>query len=283
MKKNSTLFCLLIITFQIFAQNIKLKEFDYFIQNLDKSKFYSNSIAANKFKELFINERIDIKDSAFVVFDKFYDEVQNKLNDLHINDNSEYWILFNKSNNNQKKQIPDVILNYRKDLLENGFDISMSEGNTWIKQDWNFVSKNFYGILSPTMKEYCTFQNTINREETLEDGAFMISPTRLAERIIWLENFINLNPEFILIERCKLYYKSFLYLLLNGSDHSQILDDNENINSKFSDAFNFITLEYSESKSAKLILPIYNFFINKEKTKAHNLINKYHQDGIIIY
>lgn len=281
MKTLLNLLFIFSFTISLANENPKLKEYRNFLLSLNPNKFYSTSFAVNKCKELFNSEKIEVKDSAFVIFDKFYDDVQKNLNELHQNDETDYLVLFYDEKNGEKIKVPDIILNYKKDLIENGFDIAISEGSTYIKKDRNFISKNFYDFISPTMKQYCTFLNTVVKEETEEDGALTISPTRLAERIIWLENFTELNPNFQLNDKCKGYYKYFLFLLLNGSDHSAILDERDFVNQNFALAYDFITLENSNSKTSKLVLPFYQFLKNKQKSKAYDLLEKYQNDKII--
>lgn len=259
-------------------ENPKLQEYKKYILTLNQSKYYSTSIAANKYRELFNTERIAVKDSAFVIFEIFYDNVQTKLNELHSEDETDYYTFLSPDS---EQKIPDLILSYRNNLIENGFDIARTEGSTWIKKDRNFISKNFYDFISEEMKEYCTFLNKVAREETLDDAALTISPTRLAERIIWLENFNNSNPTFISINDVNEYYKCFLYLLLNGSENSNVLNMKDNINQNFSDAYNFITLENSKSKTSNYVLPYYQFLKNKQNTEANNLIEKYIKQHII--
>jgi hypothetical protein len=283
MKTLLNLLFIFSFTISLANENPKLKEYRNFLLSLNPNKFYSTSFAVNKCKELFNSEKIEVKDSAFVIFDKFYDDVQKNLNELHQNDETDYLVLFYDEKNGEKIKVPDIILNYKKDLIENGFDIAISEGSTYIKKDRNFISKNFYDFISPTMKQYCTFLNTVVKEETEKDGALTISPTRLAERIIWLENFKELNPNFQLNDKCKGYYKYFLFLLLNGSDHSAILDERDFVNQNFALAYDFITLENSNSKTSKLVLPFYQFLKNKQKSKAYDLLEKYQNDKIIEY
>lgn len=282
-KKNKLILIFIFLISTVSGQNLNLKKYETYLKTLDLNKYYSTTIATNKYKELFSLEKTVIKDSAFVCFKKFYDNVTIKLNELHVNDDTDYEILFYDSNIHKNIVIPQIVLNYRKDLIDNGFDIAIDEGRTWINQDWNFISKNFYTYISSNMKEYCTFLNLVIREGTEEDGAFKISATRLAERIIWIEKFKNLNNEFILINECNSHYKYFLYLLLTGTDHTSIKNGNNEISQNFKDAYNFITLENPNSKTAKLVLPFYQFLNNNENSKAYDLVGKYKKEGIIVY
>lgn len=166
------------------AQNLKIKNYETYLKTLDPTKYYSTSIAAKKYKELFSSESISVKDNAFVLFEKFYDNIGKKLNDLHDSDNTDYLVLFYDTKNGEKVQINDLMLNYRNDLINNGFNIAISEGRTWIKQDRDFISKNFYTVISPNMKKYCSYLNLVIKEETEDDGKLTITPTRLTERII---------------------------------------------------------------------------------------------------
>ena len=204
----------------------KLDQFQIYILTLDEAKYYSTTIAANKYKEIFSNEKVGIRDSAFVLFEIFYDKVHSKINELHHIEDTDY---FTYMTANDRQKIPDMFFKYKNDLIENGFDIAITVGDTWIKKNRDFISKNFYDYVSPEMKKYCTFINILTKEETLNDAAFTISPTRLAERIIWLENFKNINPTFLLIDEVNQYYRVFLYLLMKGSENTDIFNFEKNI------------------------------------------------------
>lgn len=281
MKKYFILLFSFFFTLCSASENPKLKEYKDYLLSLNQAKYYSTSMAVSKYKELFAIENLTVRDEAFVMFDNFYKEVRSKINESHLDDEIDYTVLFNDYNTPSNTKVSNLIIKYRKDLNENGFDIAISEGLTYIKSERNFISRNFYSFISPAMKEYCTFYNIISKEETVDDGALAVYPRRLAERVLWLEKYIESNPNFKLIEDCKMFYRYFLYLLLSGTENTPLLEDNSDINARFVDAFEFITLEYSNSTTAKYVLPVYISLKNKQKKEAYILVEKYITDKII--
>ena len=123
-------------------------------------------------------------------------------------------------------QIPKKLINYRKNLQKNGFDINSEEGITYIMQDRNFIAKHFYPYLSQTMKKYQIKLNIENAEGFVSDASIIISPQNLVERIIWYEKFIYENPTFIFIENCRTTLKTYQTILFTGIDNTPVFSFN---------------------------------------------------------
>lgn len=70
---------------------------------------------------------------------------------------------------------------------------------------------------------------------------------------------------------------------MNGTDHSSILNENDIINQNFIETYNYIILEHSKSKTAKIVSPFYQYLKDKKKSRASELIEKYKNEGVIEY
>ena len=54
----------------------------------------------------------------------------------------------------------------------------------------------------------------------MQDGGFNVPPDKIREYMIFLEKFINENPDFILISDAKDILDSYLMIYLEGVDNS---------------------------------------------------------------
>ena len=80
-----------------------------------------------------------------------------------------------------------------------------------------------YGeYLSSAYNEWLKF--IIKKESVMQDGGFNVPPDKIREYIIFLEKFINENPDFILISDAKDILDSYLMIYLEGVDNSPIFD-----------------------------------------------------------
>lgn len=263
------------------SQTSRLVEFENFINTLNKTKYYSISLAFQKYETIFGDVNVSTKDSAYVVFDKFYDRVNTRLSEDHQKVNSDFDILFNNYQDEIKYEIPQMIISYKKELNENGFDIYTTEGFTYIDEDRNYISKNFYKYISPVMKEYCSFININKKEGTWNDGNLMISLIQLGKRALWLEKFIKENENFILLSDCKEQYRIYLSDLLNESIKEFEINNCWSVE-RYRDGLNFIILEYPETETAKLVLPFYELLLNKKIIEAEKYKENFFNKGIDI-
>lgn len=258
--------------------------YEHYLAHLDSTDITHVSKAAEKFAALFQGQPQPLADSGYVLFEKFYQRVDNIINDLHYKDTTDYSSLVLLPNEPAPKNLSKKLEGYRKLLAANGFNVAMTEGYTYLQQDRDFIAKHFYPFLSPTLQEYLVQLNKENKEGFQEDAGLTIGPTQLADRVIWWENFIKKHPDFILLKAAKAEKKSYLTTLFEGMDNSPVLNyDNNKLDVYFAEAYLHLQKKDPTSEANRLIKPFHTALQKGDTATAYNLITQYKLDGAIGY
>jgi len=261
-------------------RNPLLENYAEFLSQLDSTDMNSTTTATNKYTELFGQQSNALCDSAFLEFDTFYSRLERGLNENHYKDTTNYDAFVYTE---PGTQIPQKLINYRKNLQKNGFDINSEEGMTYIMQDRNFIAKYFYPYLSQTMKKYQVKLNIENAEGFVSDASIIISPQNIAERIIWYEKFIYENPTFIFIEKCRMTLKTYQTILFTGIDNTPVFsyDSPNKLSDYYHEVYEYLLSKYSGSKTTNLIRPYYEAILNSNIKESEAIISRYKKDDII--
>ncbi len=258
-----------------------LKTYADFIKTLDTTKVTSVSSAATKFDEVFANADTVKADSGFVLFHHLYTSVESYLNEEHIKDPTDYtaYVSENSSPKSAKTAKADEHI---KKLRQNGFTIDISEGQTYIKQERDFLIKYFYPRVSTAMKEYLVQVNIENKQGLTEDAALKITPIELGNRILFWEDFIKRNPSFVFIQDIKEKQKGNITFLLEGIDNSPLFEAGSyKLRNEYAEAFKNIIQNKPESTTAALVKPYYLALQHQDRKAARRLLQQYKKQGVI--
>ena len=258
-------------------ENVLINEFRAYVDSLDSTDVASAFRATEKFKSIFTGKSKGLCDSAFVVFLNLTDTLIVKLNDSLDNDTTDYQAFVNDEISTPK------VLQFRNTLLKNGFTLKSSEGIVYIDLSYDYVIRNFSAYVSDPMNVYLSEIQTENKEGFAQDAAIVIAPEKHVDRIIWYENFIKQNPNFVLIENCRNYRKAYFTYLLSGFDNTPLFSDNDTraLSLYFKIAFDYLLKKYPDSETAMLTQPYYETLKQKEFDASHALLKKYQIKGLI--
>ena len=158
----------------------------------------------------------------------------------------------------------------------------MTEGDTYIGQDLDFLEKWFSPIVSPVMKEYIARLNKDDKEGFQEDAGLTISTVQLASRTVWWEQFAAKYPDAITASLATNYWKGYLGTLLEGMDNTPVMDyENKTISDDYKTAYTYIQNKYPGTKTNNIIAPYFKLLLQKNKQKADDLIKQYQVKKII--
>jgi hypothetical protein len=263
--------------------NPKLVEYKNYIQQLDSFDAASSTMAAKKFKELFTGQTVVLCDSAFVIFNGFYESLDRNLNEKHQKDTTNYDPLVYVYEKGKEPVIPQKLTDYNRKLKDNGYEVAMDEGMTFILQDRDFISTNLYPFISNSLREYLTQLNKENKEGFATDGGLIISPTQLAKRIIWFENFMTANPNFIFSAKCLETKTGYLSILLTGMDNTPLYDDYETkkLSQYYADGYQYLLSKYPNSQTTKIVQPYFLALKKGQTARAEDLLKRYKEQSII--
>jgi len=260
-------------------ENPILTDYKLYISQLDSTNIKTVTIGAKRYKEIFIRQSYSTCDSAFDIFNKYYERMEDLLNQAYADDSTN----FDAFAIEQANPLPQTLKNYRKILLNNGFDIDTEEGITYIKQDRNFIAKYFYNIISPTMKAYQIQLNIENAEGFVRDASIVISPAKLIDRLIWYDKFIYENPEFQYRNECNQSKKKYLSILFYGVDNTPLYssDNPTKVSDYFEKAYQYLISKYPGARITALLKPYYDALEKNQTDISKNLVLKYTNEGII--
>ncbi|HEU0064851.1 MAG TPA: hypothetical protein VFQ58_07460 [Flavisolibacter sp.] len=261
-----------------------LAEYRKFVSSLDTLDVSNSLKAANKYQQLLFKENSVSKERAFLTYYEFYEALERNLIHRHDEDTTNYEILFfNQDSTGKKLPEPSRLVNYKKHLLQNGFQLTFSiDGNVSIERSLDFIIKWFYPFVSEEMREYIKQLNKENKEGFVDDGGIVIDPKQYIDRIIKWEKFASKFPTFIFIDRIVEEQHMLLTYLLEGIDNTPLMDeDNKMISEYYSTAYNYLQKTFPNSKTNDLVHPYYIAVLQKNKIMQANLLDNYRKKGII--
>lgn len=258
--------------------NPLFNQYVVFIKSLNFTDPENATTAAGRYVELFKGQAPAACDTAFLIFSAYYDKLDKTLDDIH-NDRTDRsdTILMREV---KPGKLPAKVAKYLKQLNDNGFTIIMEEGDTYVGQDRDFISKWFYESVSPVMKAYLEQLNKENKAVYMEDASIIISAKQLVDREIWWEQFVKENPGFISITDASVNQKSYLQALLQGTDNTWVMDDQNRLSDYFKEAYNYLLDKYPSSAAAKFVAPYYAFLKEGHRYRADSLMNVYKKEGV---
>ncbi len=239
-----------------------------FIDHLDAFQVSNMQVASDKFKSVFKGADPNTCDSAYYIFDRYYSLTDDRINETHSNDTTNF-----EAFTIQDAVLSEKLTNYQATLNANGFRMSSTEGISYIEKDRSYVKNNFYNFLTPIMVEYLDQLSKENDEGYWEDGSLMISPTVLVDRIIWWEFFTKQNPRFIFKNLPHQKQQLYMASLVRGEDNTPLYDDEEKmeLSGYFKEAYEYLFSKQGNSQAARDLKPYYNALTKKDTAE----INKF--------
>lgn len=254
-----------------------LLKYEHFLHQLDESDVTNITVAADQFISLFKGQDKQTCDSAYYLFDKFYSEVDDKINELHSNDTTNYDSLVLSFDQGQNIKLSKKLKDYNDKLEQNGFYIAMTEGFTYIRKDRDFVKKNFYNLLSPLVIKYLDQLNKENKEGYWEDGGLIIEPMILIDRIIWWEVFNKENPDFLFKILPSELQRIYTETLITGEDNTPLYyDEGGPLDTYYKTAYEYLLNKYPKTETAKRLRPYYSHLVKLDTAE----INKFQKANL---
>lgn len=181
---------------QVKIKQNKLKEYNKYLDILPINKPESVIKARDKYFQLFsLNDSQLLRDEAFLLFQKKYKKIIETLQDeigsivgldVHDQIKKDYWVV-------NEKRLKDKE-NYYKHY---GIKVSFIYKGYLPDIDYNYLINQFKTYISPSMKEYLAFCLKESNQQVIDEGEILISWDELRKRLLYLEAFINKNPNFV--------------------------------------------------------------------------------------
>ena len=140
----------------------------------------------------------------------------------------------------------------------NWVKISCIEGSCFYAVNTEYFLQKYGKYLSSAYQEWLKF--TLKRENVMQDGGLIIPADKLREYIIFLEKFVEQNPDFILTTDAKDFLESYLMIYLEGLDNSPIFDkwNTKKLQPEFKNSYEKFLSENKNSKFYPMVEELYN-------------------------
>lgn len=255
----------------------ELKAFRTFANSLDKSSALSGKLAIEAFISRFSNQSTGLADTAYLVLKQVLDTIEQEINTALLTDTTNYLM------QTPAGKVSPALQKLEASLVGTGFKTLESEGFIYVVQHYSFIFQQVKNTVSNTMSEYLTQIVKENNEGFSVDAAITIQPSQHIERIVWYEQFIARNPEFVLISNCKAYKKAYLTYLFSGMDNTKLFSDLSamRLNSYFQQAYKLVLQKYPHSECASLVKPLLHAIEQKNMNALNELLKNYSIKGFI--
>lgn len=253
-----------------------LQSYSSFLAKKDTTQPESVTAAAKEFGVLFADTDTTVADSAFVLFNTFYNSVADHVAAAHIKDPKKF------NSFNVPGKLPDTSNAYVASLQQNGFTLEMAEGNSYVKQDYSFMQQYFYPHISNTLKNYLLQINRENKEGFLSDAALVVEPVDLVKRILYWEQFLAAHPMFYFNDNIRHNKRAYTTFLLEGTDNTPVIKHgSDKIHPAYRNAYEQVISVHPKTELAALVRPYYQALQKKDQAAVNKILQRYKQQGII--
>ena len=255
----------------------KIKAFRTYLHSLDSTSAQSGKLAIQDFVTRFSTESTGLADTAYLVLKQVLDTIEQEINTALLTDTTNYLM------QTPAGKVSPALQKLEASLVGTGFKTLESEGFIYVVQHYSFIFQQVKNTVSNTMSEYLTQIVKENNEGFSVDAAITIQPSQHIERIVWYEQFIARNPEFVLISNCKAYKKAYLTYLFSGMDNTKLFSDLSamRLNSYFQQAYKLVLQKYPHSECASLVKPLLHAIEQKNMNALNELLKNYSIKGFI--
>jgi len=260
-----------------------LQIFENYISSLDPNDLSTLDKSVSRYRQSLEKSSVFSRDTAFIIFWRYYVTVADSLGAKYVQD-EKYRSFFNIKNfdesSSKNEKLKQSLMSKNKNLNASdfkmlksinhyGYKFDMIEGIILVSvADSKFIRNSFSGLISPALKAYIT--KVIEEIDAAggSDAASSIYPDKLANELLWWENFINNNKEFFLVDDCYSTYDGYLFTLMQGTDINPAFNrEDQKLNDKFRKVYEKIINHHKRTRAAEIISEYYNIL------KKNNFIN----------
>lgn len=117
----------------------------------------------------------------------------------------------------------------------------------------------------------------------MSDGGIIISPQAYSDRLIWWDNFISTNKNFVLLNNAKEHQKKLLTFYMTGLDNSPLLAyENGGLSEYYKTAYEYLRVTHPESEITRVVSPFYSLLLQEDTAGAARILDVYRKKGLIL-
>jgi len=253
-----------------------VEDYTKFLATLSEKDIKSIPKALDYFNEKLKGGDVKIVDGCYVKFNEFYEKVISAEGESFANKDELFqfkvYEVFNPESTDDNGKPKKEHIDYANSLKENGFQLNSMEGNFFLEKNNKFINDKIIDFVSPVMKEYLTKTQKEKEEGYITIGAILIPIKSLAERIVFWENFVKKNGDFVLINQVKEMLKDYKIRLFTGMESNPVFNyETDVITNEFQTVFKFLIDNHSNTEIGKLTKEFYSIIEKNEFKDSEEL------------
>lgn len=200
-------------------------------------------------------------DSAYIIFEEFILEVLEQVE-------FDYKKIMGLQNPSNAQDYQEATY-YIYWLKENGFSYKETKDDVIILPNVAEIKKKVYPYLSEELQLYFAKVEEEAKQGFAINDSLIISPSMLAMRCLYWEDFIYKHPDFIMMQEVKQRYNAYLEALIFGTSKTSLFSGKKKkLRSDFKNAYSFVLKNHPFSYTGD-ILERYVHILNKHEFKEN--------------
>jgi hypothetical protein len=256
MKNDSTA----IAEVKVIPNDSVVHQYEKYLRTLDASQVNNVKAAYMNYNMLFQHKSTAVCDSGYALFESFYNQVYNRANESPI----------------PAMTNPKRVEEFKTALLTYGFELAQQEGEWYYKQNRSFVSKQFYSLVSPAMKEFLEQMLKESKAPYASEGGLNIQPKELVERFVWWNRFCIAQPDFSLKAYSENNATVYADILISGIENTpQFAGQKGVLNKYYREAYDYMLKQYSMFSFVKKFEPYYQALLKNDEMEISAFLAKW--------
>jgi hypothetical protein len=255
---------------------LSLSDYQNYLNSLDRSKPVAVASGIRALEESIPSYSLTEADQSFLAFNTYFIEALNHCNETFWQNESlitklnnatqglsthETFEYLNKPSSMQKdSEIQDLV----RQVNSCGFVIMKREGSFYFDENTDFLYNRFSKYLSVSLRDFLNIRRQETAEGFTKDNDLLISFTKIGERIIDWENYLNNYPDSPLKELANFHYQLYLGTFLFGINNAETFE-RKRLKPEIGKVYENFIKRFAKTKSAGLISRYY------EVLKANDL------------
>jgi hypothetical protein len=235
-------------------------QYEKYLETLDATQVNNVKAAYMNYNMLFQHKSTAVCDSGYALFENFYTQVYNLANESPVPEAV-----------NSKR-----LAEFKTALLTYGFELAQQEGEWYYKQNRSFISKQFYGMISPVMKEFLEQMLKESKAPYASEGGLNIQPKELVDRFIWWNRFCIAQPDFALKAYSENNAKVYADILISGIENTpQFAGEKGVLNKYYREAYDYMLKQYCMVSFVKKFESYYQALFKNDEMEISAFLAKW--------
>lgn len=253
-----------------------LADYRLYLSTLDTTTAANAMLAVEKYKTLFNTGDTLRNDSGYCLFEEYYYRLCVGLNNNPVFDTILTSAVDSISLDSPDKRLPLLASPFAA-IRKNGFMLEETDDETIvIVPDQKAIVAHFRPFISAALRKY--------KEMVIREDYTSLSPTDIAYKAVWWNQFVNNYPSFIFADDAQELQQYYFTLLMEGPETDPVIDpDTKEADTSYIRAYQYVLREFPQTRTAHLLGPYYEALMDLNSRKADTILTQYKMQDILLW